>query len=202
MSARDGSAFPVWACARGTYNLMGRNPCGCCREYRPCDQYVGDGRTCGAVPTSLYAGGIRCDRHVGSLPEYQLAGLNRSAARLARGDVWAAPVVADAPTVDGRRPEIDPMLFGVPDKVRACAEKTRAAGWTAWSAVLEAGGVGGRGRVLLVAYRGSEMVVLPWDQGADLTWKAGKGSRWIGRVPDGAGQVSMTALMKVMTDDR
>jgi hypothetical protein len=101
---------------------------------------------------------------------------------------------------DGRRPEIDPLLLGPPDKVRAATQRARAAGWEVWSAYVEHGGVADRGRILMVAYRGAEMVVLPWNQEVDLTWKAGKGSRWFGRVPDGAGQVSMTALMKIVTE--
>jgi len=100
---------------------------------------------------------------------------------------------------DGRRPEIDPWVLGAPDKVRAAVGKVRAAGWTVWTAALNDAGVGGRARVLMVAYRGADMIVLPWDQGVDLTWKGGAGSHWRGRVPI-TGKATMTALMKIMME--
>lgn len=108
---------------------------------------------------------------------------------------WWPVRVANAVVVapDGRRPEIDRMLLGPPDSVRKVAERARAAAWLVWTAFLECGGSAGRGRVLLVAYRGSEMVVAHWDQGADLKWKPGGGSHWRGRVP--LGSMTWTRLM-------
>jgi hypothetical protein len=99
---------------------------------------------------------------------------------------------------DGRRPEIDRWAFGAPDKVRAAVGKLRAAAWEVWTAACDGAGVAGRARVLMVAYRGVDMVVVPWDQGVDLSWKAGRASWWIGRVPDGS--ASWTATVERMTE--
>lgn len=89
-------------------------------------------------------------------------------------------------------------MLGAPDKVRAAAGRLRAARWAVWTAALDTAGAAGRARVLMVAYRGADMVVVPWDQGADLTWKAGRASWWIGRVPNGS--ASWTATVKRMTE--
>lgn len=98
---------------------------------------------------------------------------------------------------DGRRPEIDRWVLGAPDKVRAAVATLRRAGWLVWTAALDTAGTAGRARVLMVAYRGADMVVVPWDQGVDLTWKAGRGSWWTGRAPNGS--ASWTATAKRMT---
>lgn len=98
-----------------------------------------------------------------------------------------------AAVADGRRPEIDRWVLGVPDKVRAAAAMLRHAAWAVWTVALDGGGVAGRARVLMVAYRGADMVVVPWDQGADLTWKAGRASWWVGRVPNGSDAWTRTA---------
>lgn len=191
------AAFPVWTCRRGHVNDPLRNPCRYCGDHQPCDQAAEalSEAHCGARPTRAYPHGIRCARHALSGQEpHPTAGPCRSAVK-----VWPEREARAVLVADGRRPEINRWALGAPDKVRASVAKMRAAGWEVWTAALDDAGVGGRARVLMVAYRGAEMIVEPWDQGADLTWKAGKGSRWIGRVPDGAGQVSMTALMRMVT---
>lgn len=190
------AAFPVWTCRNGHVNDPLRNPCRYCGDHQPCDMAAEPLSTalCGARPTRAYPHGVRCAGHALSGQEpHPTAGPARSAVkvRLAR----EAPPV---PAADGRRPEIDRWVLGAPDKVRVAAAKMRAAGWEVWTAACDDAGVAGRARVLMVAYRGAEMIVAPWDQGVDLSWKAGKGSRWIGRVPDGPGQVSFTALMRMV----
>ncbi len=98
---------------------------------------------------------------------------------------------------DGRRPEIDPSVLMPPDKMRKIRTGLQAAGWEVWTAYCPGAGVGGRDRILMVAYRGNEMVVAPWDLAVNGTWKAGRTSFWRGRYPDV--DMAVTAAIKRMT---
>lgn len=86
-----------------------------------------------------------------------------------------------------------------PDKVRAEVAKIRkgAPAWVVWTALIPDAGTKGRPWVLLVAYRGAELVTWTWEQDARLEWKALKGSHWSGRRAVG-GLQSMTALKKII----
>lgn len=196
LKAVDTSSFPVWTCRRGHVNDPLRNPCRYCGDHQPCDQAAEplSVALCGARPTRAYPHGVRCAQHALSGQEpHATAGPARSAVK-----VWPEREKRVAAVADGRRPEIDRWVLGAPDKVRAAAAMLRHAAWAVWTAALDGGGVAGRARVLMVAYRGADMVVVPWDQGVDLTWKAGRASWWIGRVPNGSD--AWTRTVKRMTE--
>lgn len=194
LRAVDTSSFPVWTCQRGHVNDPLRNPCRYCGDHQPCDAAVQPLSTalCGGRPTRAYPHGIRCAGHALSGQEpHATAGPARSAVK-----AWPEREKRVAAVADGRRPEIDPVLLGPPENVRKVREELRGAGWTVWAAVLPEAGSAGRARVLVVAYRGVEMVVAHWDQGVDLKWKPGGGSHWRGKVP--LGSMTWTKLREVI----
>jgi hypothetical protein len=98
------------------------------------------------------------------------------------------------PVADGRRPEIDPLMFGPPDAVRRVVKVALENAWEVWTAVMVDAGTKGRPKALVVAYRGPETVVASWEQDANMTWKPKGGTHWVGRRPGTRGEPSWTVL--------